>query len=106
MVCRNSNFWIGLGIGSVLGALAYRLSRTSRAKKLESDIYHAIRRVGIRADDMLEDAENKALRASAKAVEAGARVADKVAEKADKAAEKADRMRDKWDKIATEASKK
>lgn len=106
MVCRNSNFWIGLGIGSVLGALAYRLSRTSRAKKMESDIYHAIRRMGNRADDMLEDAENKALRASAKAVEAGAKLADKVAEKADKVAEKADQMKDKWDKIAAEASKK
>ena len=26
MECRHGNFWIGLGIGSILGAVAYRLS--------------------------------------------------------------------------------
>lgn len=29
MECRHGNFWIGLGIGSILGAVAYRLSRLS-----------------------------------------------------------------------------
>jgi hypothetical protein len=29
MECRHGNFWIGLGIGSILGAVAYRLSRTA-----------------------------------------------------------------------------
>ena len=38
MECRHGNFWIGLGIGSILGAVAYRLSRTAKAKQLESDI--------------------------------------------------------------------
>ena len=37
MECRHGNFWIGLGIGSILGAVAYRLSRTAKAKQLESD---------------------------------------------------------------------
>ena len=32
---RNYNLWIGLGVGSVIGALAYRFSRTSKAKKIE-----------------------------------------------------------------------
>ena len=36
MECRHGNFWIGLGIGSILGAVAYRLSRTAKAKQLES----------------------------------------------------------------------
>ena len=35
MKCKDSNFWIGLGIGSVAGALAYHFSRTEKAKKLE-----------------------------------------------------------------------
>lgn len=35
---RNSNLWIGLGIGSVIGALAYRFSRTSKAKKLKEKV--------------------------------------------------------------------
>ena len=32
---RNSSLWIGLGIGTVIGTLAYRFSRTSKAKKLK-----------------------------------------------------------------------
>ena len=35
MKCKDSNFWIGLGIGSVAGALAYHFSRTEKAKKLD-----------------------------------------------------------------------
>ena len=42
MECRHGNFWIGLGIGSILGAVVYRLSRTAKAKQLESEIYDAI----------------------------------------------------------------
>lgn len=34
MECRHGNFWIGLGIGSILGAVAYRLSRTAKARQL------------------------------------------------------------------------
>ena len=45
MECRHGNFWIGLGIGSILGAVAYRLSRTAKAKQLENDIYDAIHRI-------------------------------------------------------------
>ena len=42
MECRHGNFWIGLGLGSILGAIAYRLSRTAKAKQLENEIYDAI----------------------------------------------------------------
>ena len=42
MKCKDSNFWIGLGIGSVAGALAYNFSRTEKAKKLEDAICRAI----------------------------------------------------------------
>jgi len=88
MECRHGNFWIGLGIGSILGAVAYRLSRTAKARQLESDIYNAIHRIG-------RDAERKAMNLGLKAVETGAKVADKVAEEADKAVGKA---KEKWEK--------
>ena len=88
MECRHGNFWIGLGIGSILGAVAYRLSRTAKAKQLESEIYNAIHRIG-------RDAEIAAAHAERKAVEAGAEIADKVADEADKVAGKA---KDKWGK--------
>ena len=95
MECKHGNFWIGLGIGSILGAVAYRLSRTARAKQLENDIYSAIHRIGRDAELAAADAEKRALGLGLKAVETGARVADKVAEEADKVAGK---VKDKWDK--------
>lgn len=95
MGCRNGHFWIGLGLGSVLGAVAYHLSRTERAKKLESDIYQAIRRIGRDAEKTLEDVEEKALQMGVRAAEAGARLADKAAAEADKLVVKA---KDKLDK--------
>lgn len=88
MECRHGNFWIGLGIGSILGAVAYRLSRTARVKKLESDIYDAIHRIGQDAEMVAADAERRARHLGVRAVEAGAQVADKVAEEADKVAGK------------------
>ena len=94
MECRHGNFWIGLGIGSILGAVAYRLSRTAKARQLESDIYNAIHRIG-RAEIAAAEAERKAMNLGLKAVETGAKVADKVAEEADKAVGKA---KEKWEK--------
>jgi len=95
MECRHGNFWIGLGIGSILGAVAYRLSRTAKAKQLENDIYDAIHRIGRDAEAAAACAEKKAMnlgvKAVEKAVEAGADIANKVAEEADK-------VKDKWEK--------
>ena len=98
MECRHGNFWIGLGIGSILGAVAYRLSRTAKAKQLESEIYNAIHRIGRDAEIAAAHAERKAVDLglkAVKAVETGAKVADKVAEEADKAVGKA---KEKWEK--------
>ena len=80
MECRHGNFWIGLGIGSILGAVAYRLSRTAKAKQLESEIYNAIHRIGRDAEIAAAHAERKAVDLGLKAVEAGAEIADKVAD--------------------------
>lgn len=98
MSCKDSNFWIGLGVGSAVGALAYHFSRTQRAKKLKEDIYHAIHKAGCEAKEAYEAAEEKAYHA-------GAKVADKVAEKAHEAAEKADNLKDKAHNLADNAKK-
>ena len=71
MECRHGNFWIGLGIGSILGAVAYRLSRTAKARQLESDIYNAIHRIGRDAEIAAAEAERKAMNLGLKAVETG-----------------------------------
>jgi hypothetical protein len=103
MECRHGNFWIGLGIGSILGAVVYRLSRTAKAKQLESEIYDAIHRIGRDAEVAAACAEKKAMNLGLKAVETGAEIADKVAAEdwayvtaeADKVAGKA---KEKWEK--------
>ena len=95
MECRHGNFWIGLGLGSILGAIAYRLSRTAKAKQLENEIYDAIHRIGRDAEAAAACAEKKAMNLGLKAVETGAEIPDKVAAEADKMAGKA---KEKWEK--------
>ncbi len=53
MKCKDSNFWIGLGIGSVAGALAYHFSRTEKAKKLEDAICRAIHKASGEAKEFI-----------------------------------------------------
>ena len=95
MECRHGNFWIGLGIGSILGAVAYRLSRTAKPKHNESDINKAIHRIRRDAEIAPAHDQRKAMDLGLKAVETGAEIADKVAAEADKVAGKA---KDKWEK--------
>ena len=89
MECRHGNFWIGLGIGSIL----------DEYKKIspvfENDIYDAIHRIGRDAEAAAACAEKKAMNLGVKAVETGADIANKVAEEADKVAGK---VKDKWEK--------
>lgn len=98
MGCKNSNFLIGLGIGSVVGALVYHFSRTAKAQKLESDICQAIHKLGGEAKDLLRTAEEKAMNAGTKA-------ADKMDDEAHRAADRADSLKDKVHNFADNAKK-
>lgn len=95
---RNSSLWIGLGIGSVIGALAYRFSRTSKAKKLKKKVRNTFHKITGQAEDMLDAAKEKA-------VDAGKAVADKVADKTFDIAEKADEIKGKVHAMAAETKK-
>lgn len=98
MSCKSSNFWIGLGVGSAIGALAYHFSRTQRAKKLKEDVYHAFHKISAEAKEALNAAEEHAMHASVRA-------ADKVAGTAHEAADKADNLKNKVHDIADHAKK-
>ena len=76
METSKSNFLIGLAIGSAIGALAQRFSRTAKAKMLKKKIHNAMAKIADRAENLAETVRDKALDASTK-------TADKVAEKAD-----------------------
>ena len=94
---RNSSLWIGLGVGSVIGALAYRFSRTSKAKKLKEKVCDTFHKITGQAEDMLDEAKEKA-------VDAGKTVADKMADKAFGLAEKTDDFKNKMHAMASEAN--
>ena len=95
---RNSSLWVGLGIGSVIGALAYRFSRTSKAKKLKEKVCDTFHKITGQAEGMLDEAKEKA-------VDAGKTVADKVADKTLDIAEKADDFKSKVHTMASDVKK-
>ena len=95
---RNSSLWIGLGVGSVIGALAYRFSRTSKAKKLKEKVCDAFHKRTGQAEDMLDEAGEKV-------ADTGKAVVDKVADKASEFAGKADEFKGKVHTMASEVKK-
>ena len=48
MTCKDSHFLIGLGIGSIFGALAYGFARSARAKKMKAEVFDALHKVADR----------------------------------------------------------
>ena len=56
---RTSDLWLGLGIGSVIGALVYRFSRTSKAKKLKKKVCDAFHKISGQVEEMLDTAKEK-----------------------------------------------
>ncbi|MBS5412495.1 MAG: YtxH domain-containing protein [Bacteroides thetaiotaomicron] len=95
---RNSSLWLGLGVGSVIGALAYRFSRTSKARKLKRKVCDAFHKITGQAEDVLEEVKDKV-------ADTGKAVADKVAEKTSDLADKAEDLKGKVHTIASEAKK-
>ncbi len=88
MKTGSSKFLLGLGLGSIVGILAYRFSQTPKYKQLKDKVCETLHHVGNHTDDMMEVAKEKV-------VDAGVKVADKVAEGANDVAEKADDVKNK-----------
>ncbi len=95
---RNSNLWIGLGIGSVIGALVYRFSRTPKARKLKRKVYDTFQKITGQAENMVEEAKEKV-------ADTGKAVVNKVADKASDFAGKVDDLKGKVHTIASEVKK-
>lgn len=96
---KNSNFLVGLGVGSVFGMLIYRFCRSAKAKQLKERVTHAVHSVGNHAHEVMDSMKEKAL-------DAGTTVADKVADSTFNVAEKADDMKNKVHNLADEAKVK
>lgn len=80
MGCKNSKLWLGLGIGTAIGALVYHFSQTAKAKKLKHDVCCALHEFETDTEAMIESTKMKAA--------AGVKVASKVADKANQVKEK------------------
>lgn len=81
MACNNGKFWLGIGIGTLVGACACYYSRTTRAQKAKADVLDAIADIEVAAEAAIEAAKHKAK-------VTGIKVADKVATKATEVKEK------------------
>ena len=96
MTCKDSHFLIGLGIGSIFGALAYGFARSARAKKMKAEVSDALHRIEGHTECLIESAKEKALYA-------GEKVADRVANETSVIAEKANDIKGKVHSMADEA---
>ena len=87
MTCKDSHFLIGLGIGSIFGALAYGFARSARAKKMKAEVFDALHRIEGHTECLIE------------------KVADRVANETSVIAEKANDIKGKVHSMADEAKK-
>lgn len=98
MECKKSNLWLGLGIGSVIGALVYRMSSTSKAKLLKHKVCSMLHKVGSEAGELFDAAKEKAMAT-------GTKVADKMADTTFNIAEKADDIKGKVHTFTSDTNK-
>lgn len=92
---RSSHLWLGMGIGSIVGAFAYHYSRTPNGERMKKKISNTLHKIGNQAGDLLDTAKQKAM-------DAGMKGTDKIADKTQDMAYKADQFRDKVHAMATE----
>ena len=93
-----SNLIIGLGVGSVVGALVYHLWCSPKGKKMKEKVNHAFQKVTGDSVNLIDTVNDKVL-------DAGTKVADKVADGTFYVAEKADDVRDKVHAMVDKAKK-
>ncbi len=98
METGNSKFWLGLGLGSVLGVVLYRFSCSSKGKQLKEKACQAFHKVSEQAGEVFDSAKEKVM-------DTGAKVADKVADQTLYMAEKADNIKSKVHGFVDEAKK-
>ncbi|WP_455497052.1 YtxH domain-containing protein [Coprobacter sp.] len=88
MGTKNSNLWIGLGIGSVIGALIYRFSCSPKGKKLKNKINHALYQIEDQAEELFDNVKEKAW-------DKGSKIKEKIKDGAQELAENKEKFNEK-----------
>ena len=57
METNHSKFWMGLGLGSIIGAVVYHFSCSSRGKQLKEKVRHAFHKAGDNAEELVDEAK-------------------------------------------------
>ncbi len=76
MSLGSSKFWVGMLVGSAVGAMAYRCCQSGKAKEWKEKMCCKMRKMREQAEDALEEGKRKAS-------ETAEKVADAVAERAE-----------------------
>lgn len=57
--CKNGKFWAGLGLGAVLGVVAYYCARTEKARELKKRMCCAAHNVAEKAGEWIADTKKE-----------------------------------------------
>ncbi len=98
MGANNSKFWVGLGVGSIMGAIVTCFSHTEKGKMWKKKMCDAV-------DKFTSQAECTEHCVRDKVVDAGTKAAEKVAEVTQNIANKADSLKDKVHSAAWDTKK-
>ena len=66
---NRSKFWMGLGLGSIIGVIAYRFSCSSKGKELKEKASRYLHQIGSKSEDVINSAKEKVMNAGTKAAE-------------------------------------
>ena len=57
--CKNGKFWIGLGLGTVIGAAAYYCAQTEKAKELRKKMCYVAHGMAEKAGEWIAETKKE-----------------------------------------------
>ena len=59
MACSSGKFWVGLGIGTAIGALVYHYSRTAHGQQVKAQLLDSLQDLEVAAEEAMSSAKHK-----------------------------------------------
>ena len=86
-----SKFWLGLGLGSIIGVISYRFSGSSKGKILKEKVFRILHQIGGKSEEIIGSTKEK--------------VADKISNDTFNTSEKLEEIKNKMHNISDNAKK-